>query len=189
MAGHWATGAVHAVPVFGEHGALLEHAVFGRFYNWPLTIRRRMKTVAEHRKSLPARGWHILPIAVAGMVIFALSEWICLQIWGSLPGIMNLWAVLIVLPMLAGAAAARYAGSATVTSRALYALICGLVTGLGAAAGHVWMRMSQNGHATFANVIKALASNTTWGVLMFALLAVAGAIIYEIKQPLPKADN
>ncbi|MFQ5486762.1 MAG: hypothetical protein ACE5DO_15720, partial [Desulfobacterales bacterium] len=34
MAGHWSTEAVHAVPVFGERGALLEHTVFNLFYNW-----------------------------------------------------------------------------------------------------------------------------------------------------------
>ena len=39
MASHWATEAVHIVPVFGERGALLEHWVFCIFYNWPLTIR------------------------------------------------------------------------------------------------------------------------------------------------------
>ncbi|MBN1391814.1 MAG: hypothetical protein JW947_03315 [Sedimentisphaerales bacterium] len=43
MATHWATDAVHIVPVFGERGALLEHWVFYLFYNWPLTIRRRMR--------------------------------------------------------------------------------------------------------------------------------------------------
>jgi hypothetical protein len=43
MAGHWATEAVHVVPVFGERGALLEHKIFNLFYNWPLTIRRRMQ--------------------------------------------------------------------------------------------------------------------------------------------------
>ncbi len=36
MAGHWATEAVHIVPVFGERGAWLEHAVFDAFYNYPL---------------------------------------------------------------------------------------------------------------------------------------------------------
>ncbi|MCK7500470.1 MAG: hypothetical protein MZW92_67155 [Comamonadaceae bacterium] len=35
MAGHWATEAVHIVPVFGERGAWLEHAVFDAFYNYP----------------------------------------------------------------------------------------------------------------------------------------------------------
>ena len=43
MAVHWATGAVPAIPVFGEKGALLEHTVFCTFYNWPLTIRRRTR--------------------------------------------------------------------------------------------------------------------------------------------------
>ena len=37
MAGHWATGAVHIVPIFGEKGAWLEHFVFDIFYNFPLT--------------------------------------------------------------------------------------------------------------------------------------------------------
>ena len=189
MAGHWATGAAHIVPVFGEHGALLEHAVFGRFYNWPLTIRRRMKTIFEHRKSLAVRRWHVLPVAVAGTGAFALSEWVCLQIWGSLPGILDVWPVLIVLPMLVGAAVTRWAGSATLTARALYAMICGLITGLGAAAVHVWIHMSQTGRASFGAVIETLADNTTWGVLLFALLAVVGAVIYEIKQPLPKTNQ
>ena len=38
MAAHWATEAVHIVPVFVETGALLEHWVFCLFYNRPLTI-------------------------------------------------------------------------------------------------------------------------------------------------------
>jgi hypothetical protein len=56
MAGHWATEAVHAVPVFGERGALLEHSVFNLFYNWPLTIRRRMQKRIEWRTIWRARG-------------------------------------------------------------------------------------------------------------------------------------
>lgn len=47
MAAHWATVVVHIVPVFGERGALLEHWVFCLFYNWPLTIRRKMRKRAK----------------------------------------------------------------------------------------------------------------------------------------------
>jgi hypothetical protein len=47
MAAHWATEAVHIVPVFGERGALLEHWVFCLFYNWPLTIRCKMRKRTE----------------------------------------------------------------------------------------------------------------------------------------------
>ena len=49
MAGHWANESVHIVPVFGESGALLEHWVFCLFYNWPLTIRRRVLKRLEKR--------------------------------------------------------------------------------------------------------------------------------------------
>jgi hypothetical protein len=38
MASRWATDAVHVVPVFGEKGALLEHAVFDLFFNIPQAI-------------------------------------------------------------------------------------------------------------------------------------------------------
>jgi len=55
MAAHWATEAVHIVPVFGERGALLEHWVFCLFYNWPLTIRRRMRRRAQTRVSMASR--------------------------------------------------------------------------------------------------------------------------------------
>ena len=33
MAGRWATGTVHIIPVFGEKGALLEHVIFDLFFN------------------------------------------------------------------------------------------------------------------------------------------------------------
>ena len=71
MAGHWATESVHAVPVFGESGALLEHGVFCLFYNWPLTIRRHMDLRAEKRALMRPRYWHVAAPAagVAGILI------------------------------------------------------------------------------------------------------------------------
>ncbi|NQU41211.1 MAG: hypothetical protein HQ523_14770 [Lentisphaerae bacterium] len=38
MGSRWAMDAVRIVPVFGEHGALLEHAVFDLFFNVPRVI-------------------------------------------------------------------------------------------------------------------------------------------------------
>ncbi|MFW9769726.1 MAG: hypothetical protein ACFFEM_12970, partial [Candidatus Thorarchaeota archaeon] len=43
MAGRWAKGIVHVVPVFGESGGLLEHAVFDLFFNLPLSVKRAFK--------------------------------------------------------------------------------------------------------------------------------------------------
>jgi hypothetical protein len=43
MGGRWATKMVHIVPVFGEHGALLEHKVFDLCFNVPLSVAKRWK--------------------------------------------------------------------------------------------------------------------------------------------------
>lgn len=42
MAGRWARELVHRVPVFGEHGALLEQAALDTCFNKPISIRRRI---------------------------------------------------------------------------------------------------------------------------------------------------
>jgi hypothetical protein len=86
MAAHWATEAVHAVPVFGEGGALLEHRVFGLFYNWPLTIRRRIARRAEVRKAHPQRWWHVVPAAVCMAGIVYSVDHFYLRFHDAVPG-------------------------------------------------------------------------------------------------------
>jgi len=49
MAGRWATGAIHVVPVFGERGALLEHGAFNLFFNVPVSLRRRWQADGPER--------------------------------------------------------------------------------------------------------------------------------------------
>ncbi len=63
MAGRWAKNAVHFVPVFGESGGLLEHAVFDVFFNLPLSIKRGFKT-----RPLP---WTIGTVVVATLTAVA----------------------------------------------------------------------------------------------------------------------
>jgi len=41
LAGRWTRNLAHLVPVFGEQGGLLEHAVFDTFFNLPLSLKRR----------------------------------------------------------------------------------------------------------------------------------------------------
>ncbi len=43
LAGRWARRITNVVPVFGERGALLEHAVFDLFFNLPLTVARGLR--------------------------------------------------------------------------------------------------------------------------------------------------
>jgi len=60
MASRWATRAIRIVPVFGEHGALLEHGVFNLFFNVPVSLRRRWREEKPWRASV--RG----PAGLAG---------------------------------------------------------------------------------------------------------------------------
>ncbi len=62
MAGRWAKSIVHIVPVFGEKGGLLEHAVFDAFFNLPLSIRRGFRT-------RPVR-WSALTACTVGAIAF-----------------------------------------------------------------------------------------------------------------------
>ncbi|MFC1890283.1 hypothetical protein ACFL4G_11050, partial [Thermodesulfobacteriota bacterium] len=82
MASRWATDAVHVVPVFGEQGALLEHWIFRLFYNWPLTIRRRMRKIAELRAAMKSRYWHVPVCALSAVALFALGHYLCYRVAG-----------------------------------------------------------------------------------------------------------
>jgi len=181
MAGHWATGAVHVVPVFGERGALLEHFVFDLFYNYPLTIRRRMARRAEARRGRATRRWQTLP-CIAGAVGLLLG--ISLATWatrGTLPTLRDVWYLGIWPPLLAGAVAAAFAGGATTARRVLLAVLTGLNIavlysvgngaiayglGLGRASGTNWLSLS-------------------WCAFLFPLLAVVGALVVETHGPEP----
>jgi hypothetical protein len=67
MAGRWARNAVHLVPVFGERGGLLEHAVFDLFFNLPLSVQRRFRT-----RPLASTLWLLVVLAVAGVIVYDL---------------------------------------------------------------------------------------------------------------------
>jgi len=116
MAAHWATDAVHIVPVFGERGALLEHWIFCLFYNKPLTIRRRMKCISEIRASLAARIWHIPLVAAAGVAIFAAAHYSYFAQTGIAPTPDNKWYIkplfwlVLLLPLAAAWATTLFEG-------------------------------------------------------------------------------
>jgi len=74
MAGRWAKGLVHVVPVFGERGGLLEHAIFDLFFNLPLSIRRSFKANPV--------GWSALTaFAAASLAILAFLGYVRLWEW------------------------------------------------------------------------------------------------------------
>jgi hypothetical protein len=69
-----ATGLVHIVPVFGEHGALLEHWVFDLFFNVPQIMGRHIKGLLT--------AWMLLGMAIILPALFfaTLKGWVGLMI-------------------------------------------------------------------------------------------------------------
>jgi len=182
MAGHWATGAVHVVPVFGERGALLEHAVFDAFYNYPLTVRRKMRQRAQRRQSLPSRLWHAGPIAAAAVGLMALAEANHIAARGIAPALKDVLLLALPLPLLIGMLTTRWAGGLALAMRIALAAACGALAGalsaiINAALGYrpldQWLVISPLGY------LATSAGTALWWAFAFGLLAVIGALLRE----------
>ncbi len=183
MAAHWATEAVHVVPVFGERGALLEHWVFYLFYNWPLTIRRRMRRRAELRRSQKPRYWHLGLCAIGAVALLALAESVYFHTIGSLPE-SKWWVLGVLMPVVftCGSAVALACGGAALWKRIVSATTCGILAAVlfTSATGLLFAD-----HAALE--LKGLLGTGIWRAFGFAILATLGAIIAELKLSEPEA--
>ena len=180
MAGHWATEAVHIVPVFGEGGALFEHWIFRLFYNWPLTVRRRMSRRAELRAAFRPRYWHVGVCALVGAAIFGLADFIYLDRIGQLPGLKEIWWIVVLLPAVLGALVTLGCAGAVLWKRIIAAAVCGGAVGL--------LYTTLTGVIGSAEIDIAawdLAKSGVWCVFIFTILTTIGAIITEMKLPDP----
>jgi hypothetical protein len=179
MAGHWATEAVHIVPVFGERGALLEREVFNLFYNWPLTIRRRMRKWAQARSGIEPRYWHMVLCAVGGALVFSLADRLYLSEAGVLPELLEIWALTALVPLLCGAIATLGAGGARLWKRIVGAAICGGAVALLSIifSGCMWYGAGLG--------FGEIAIRFAWRAFAFMLLTPLGAIITELQLPEP----
>jgi hypothetical protein len=183
MSGHWATGAVHIVPVFGERGALLEHWIFRLFYNWPLTIRRRMRRRAEVRASMEPRYWHVGLCAVAAAGIFGIADFAYLRNMGELPGLGEIWWLIVLVPLACGVGTTLGAGGAALWKRIVAATVCGV--GVGLLSTVVTAVVGLGDVAIGAG---ELAKTCVWRVFVFAILSTVGAMAAELKLPDPELE-
>jgi hypothetical protein len=181
MAGHWATEAVHIVPVFGERGALLEHGIFSLFYNWPLTIRRRMQKRAQMRSEMQPRYWHIVLCAIFGSAIFVFTDFAYLMKLGELPKLKEIWGLAILVPTLCGAVVTLGAGGAPMWKRIIGAVACGVAVGVLYTV--VSASLGYGGSIGVGDIV----INCVWRVFIFTLLSAIGMLLTEIKLPEPNA--
>ena len=174
MAGHWATEAVHVVPVFGERGALLEHKIFNLFYNWPLTIRRRMRKRSEMRATMRPRYWHIVLCAVVATALIAIFDIQYLGKFGELPNLKVIWGFAVIVPLLIGVVTTAGAGGAPLWKRIAGAALCGVAVGVFSAVFSGLL-----GTSTPLGV-SIIAVTSIWRAFAFTLVSVAGVLVTEI---------
>ena len=182
MAGHWATGAVHMVPVFGERGALLEHTIYSLFYNWPLTVRRRTGKRAEMRERIPGRYWHVALWGIVGSALWGGLIFNFLGRHESIPELKDFWWLTIILPFFCGSLVTLGAGGARLEKRIVLAGICGILQAIGASGAIVYF--SPDAWAT-----PDLWSFTIWRIFLFTLISVSGALLTELFLPEPPASR
>jgi hypothetical protein len=190
MAGHWATEAVHIVPVFGEHGALLEHWVFRLFYNWPLTVRRRLSKRIEMRKSLKARSWHIIPLGLVAGCIPGVIDAFYAGRYDVLLSQADMWWLWLVLPLALGMTVTRYCGGVAMWKRFAGAAAGGVLAGLVYAAIVGVIATVYEGPLTglmpaSEQPAMDLIKRCTYGLFALAVLSTIGAIVWELRQPDP----
>jgi hypothetical protein len=177
MAGHWATEAVYIVPVFGERGALLEHKIFCLFYNWPLTIRRRMRMRSAIRAAMQPRYWHMILCAAVGIGVFVITDLFYMGKFGDLPGLREIWGIALMVPLLCGAAVTLGAGGAGGWKRIVGAVVCGIMIG-------VFSPVVSAGFAANNPVgISGTVITGIWRAFIFTMLSVLGLLITEIGMP------
>jgi len=185
MAGHWATGAVHIVPVFGERGALLEHVVFDVFYNYPLTLRRRLHQRRQLRSTLKPRYWHLSFCLLGGLLFLTLMDVVHFYLTGNVPQFKSFWWLAVWSGILWGAAASAWAGGALLSRRIIGGIICGALIGflypvLNAILSSL---LIEGGREALMNiqVTSSLWLASLWRAFVFSLAALIGVLAVETR--------
>ncbi|MCX6567108.1 MAG: hypothetical protein NTW38_11950 [Candidatus Aminicenantes bacterium] len=187
MAGHWANEAVHRVPVFGEKGAWLEHFVFDAFYNFPLTLRRRIRTRAERRAGERKRGWTTPLVVLAAAAVLGALEAGFAKIAGGAPSFGRMWWLAVCIPLIAGAVIARAASGLRMGQRVIRGMLGGATLGLFAGIAPYAKALGPYfGTAVIAENVPlglAIAKSGVGLLLLFGILGLIGGVIAETRRP------
>jgi hypothetical protein len=183
MAGHWATEAVHVVPVFGERGALLEHWVFNLFYNWPLTLRRRMQKISEFRRSLSSRFWHVTVYIAIAAAVLALTDYIFYRYLGLIPSLKETWWLGCAVSFMCGVLITLGCGGAAIHKRVISAVVWGIFTPILYTFILVFF--------VFKNqvVVGEMLTGCAWRIFIFVIVATIAVIFSELRRPDPYLEK
>ncbi len=182
MAGHWATGAVHIVPVFGERGAWLEHTVFDLFYNYPLSLRKRIRRRDERNSRRRVRNWTIPAAAAIGTGFLALVDWAYMKLAGQPPVLKNVWWIVLWIPFFFSLAASLGSRRRRMGRRVAAGMMTGALVGFFYAAVNTAAPFFYpSGAAQLSPTIETFVLSALWKIFLFTLLAVIGGFVAETR--------
>jgi len=192
MAGRSATSAVHIVPIFGEKGAWLEHAVFDLFYNYPLSLRRRIQERDAIFSTEPARRWTFPMVFMAGLLVLALADACYLKMSGHAPTLGQIWWLVIWVPFLMAPLAAALSRLAPLSRRIGIGALAGALMGFLYAAFNTsfaaYAKSSTAGRPVGDYFLSDLASRAMSLVFLFTFVAILGVLVFENHRLEPKSS-
>jgi undecaprenyl pyrophosphate phosphatase UppP len=184
MAGHWATEAVHVVPVFGERGAWLEHAVFDAFYNYPLSLGIRIRKRDDLAATKRPRWWAIPAAAIVAAVFTGLVDLLFVRSAGRAPELKDVWWAVFIAPIVAGFLASLWSRRAKMGKRVLAGITAGAVVGLAYGLVNTYLAPLFPGFvASSAAAAGSLWMPILWKTFIFALLGIPGTFLAETRRP------
>ena len=129
MAAHWATEGVHVVPIFGERGAWLEHAVFDACYNYPLSLGIRIRKRDELAAAAKPRRWAIPAAALAGAAFTAVAELFFVRAAGHAAALKDVWWAVFPAAVVAGFLASMWSRRKRMGKRIVAGITAGALVG------------------------------------------------------------
>jgi hypothetical protein len=184
MAGHWATEAVHVIPVFGERGAWLEHAVFDACYNYPLSLGIRIRKRDELAAAKRPRWWAVPAAASIGAAFTALADFLFVRSAGRVPALKDVWWAVFLAPIVAGFLASTWSWREKMGKRIVAGIRAGALVGLIYGLVNAYLAPLFPGFV--ASSVAAAGSpwmHILWKTFIFALLGIPGAFLAETRRP------
>ena len=189
MAGHWATSAVHIIPIFGERGAWLEHAAFDLFYNYPLSLARRIRKRDAVFCAEPPRKWTFPMVLATCALVLALLDASFLKWRGQVPTLGQNWWLLLWVPFFGAPIAAGLARLPRLSRRVSIGALTGSLSGLVYAAFNTslsaYVGSSTAGLTSEGRSLGDLAFRVISQIVLFAVIAILGVLAFENRRPEP----
>jgi len=158
---------------------LLERWIFGLCYNWPLTIRRRMSSIADARRFQTINYLHLpIIIGLTWSLLISIHQIYHLRA-GIMPSKDNFWYLSkfwpFAGPILCGWFVAVFAGGMPLVRRIISATACGAVVAIAYSIGAFYLEKSWYPEQQTAFLLPLL-----WRTFAFIIFSTLSALIREL---------